>query len=90
MSAVEITWTGTGYKISGYDLVGAKFPYLVPNKNGKKLTTKVGTRSVVQYVNYTNEVRVIEYGTVLNSFQEVFTFLCGYGPNVCPLIATWY
>lgn len=79
MSAVEITWTGSGYKIGGYDLVGAKFPYLVPNKNGKKLTTKVGNRTVVQYVNYTSEVRVIEYGTVLNSFQEVFTFLCGYG-----------
>lgn len=79
MSAVEITWTGTGYQISGYDLVGAKFPYMVPNKNGKKITTKVGNRSVVQYTNYTNEVRLIEYGTVLNSFQEVFTFLCGYG-----------
>ena len=79
MSAIEIVWTGTGYQISGYDLVGAKFPYFVPNKNGKKLTVKVGTRSVVQYMDYTNEVQVLEYGSVLNSFQDVYTFICAYG-----------
>ena len=79
MSAVEITWTGVGYQISGYDLVGAKFNYVVPNRNGKKITTRVGNRAVVQYLDYTSEVRTIEYGTVMNSFQDVYSFLCGYG-----------
>lgn len=79
MSALKITWTGTGYQISGYDLVGAKFIYRLPNKNGKKITVKVGNRSVVHYTNYTNNVNVIEYGTVLNSFQDVYTFICAYG-----------
>lgn len=79
MSALEITWTGSGYKISGYDLVGAVFPYQVPNKNGKKITQKVGNRAVVQYMDYTREVQFIEYGTVMNSFQDVYSFICSYG-----------
>lgn len=79
MSAVEIIWTGNGYQINGYDLVGAKFFYRVPNKNSKKITIQSGVRSVVHYTDYTKEVNVLEYGTVLNSFQDVYTFLCGYG-----------
>lgn len=79
MSAVEIKWSGTGYQINGYDLVGAKFVYSVPNKNGKKITTKVGNRAVTHFTEYTDELKSIEYGSILNSFQEVYSFLCGYG-----------
>lgn len=79
MSAVDITWNGTGYQITGYDLVGASFKYLTPNRNGKRVTIREGNRTVVHYNEYTDKVQSIEYGTVLNSFQEVYTFLCAYG-----------
>lgn len=79
LSAVKITWNGSAYQIDGYDLVGAKFTVQMPNKNGKKVTTQVGNRSVVTYVEYLKETKEYEYGTVFNSFQEVYTFLCSYG-----------
>lgn len=79
LSAVKITWTGSAYQIDGYDLVGAKFKTLVPNKNGKKITHTIGNRSVVAYSDYTTKVQEFEYGTIFNSYQEVYTFLCSYG-----------
>lgn len=79
LSAVKITWTGSAYQIDGYDLVGAKFKVLVPNKNGKKVTTQVGNRVVVTYMDYTANTKEIEYGTTFNSFQDVYSFLCSYG-----------
>jgi hypothetical protein len=79
LSAVKITWNGSAYKIDGYDLVGAKFTVQVPNKNGKKITTTQGVRSVVTYTEYTQNTQDVVYGTVFNSFQDVYTFLCSYG-----------
>lgn len=79
LSAVKITWTGSSYRLDGYDLVGAKFKVLLPNKNGKKITHTIGDRTVVTYMDYTTTVKEYEYGTVFNSYQEVYTFLCSYG-----------
>lgn len=79
LSAVKITWTGTGYQIDGYDLVGATFKTMQPNKNGKKITTTIENRSVISYRDYTSNVVEYQYGTVFNSFQDVYTFLCSYG-----------
>lgn len=82
LSAVKITWNGTAYQIDGYDLVGAKFTVQLPNKNGKKITTTQGVRSVITYTDYTQNTQDIPYGTVFNSFQEVYTFLCSYGQHL--------
>lgn len=78
ISAVKITWTGSAYQIDGYDLVGAKFKYKLPVKNGKKVSLKIGTRNVAHYNEWKNESE-IEYGKVFNTYQEVYTFICGYG-----------
>lgn len=79
LSAVKITWTGQGFAVSGYDLVGATFKYKVPNKNGRRRSIDVGRRSVVYYNEYLEQYGEIEYGTLLKTFQEVYAFICGYG-----------
>src|SRR6478609_2107690 len=79
LSAVKITWNGSAYQLDGYDLVGATFKTLVPNKNGKKTTYTDGNRVVVTYSDYTTKVQEYAYGTVFNSYQDVYTFLCSYG-----------
>lgn len=78
MSAIKITWNGSAYQIDGYDLVGAKFKYKLPVKNGRKVTLKLENRNVVHYNEWKSEAS-IEYGKVFNSYQEVYTFICGYG-----------
>lgn len=79
LSAVKIQWTGNGFSISGYDLVGAKLKYKLPNKTGRRVSITVGKRSVVHYNEYLNQYGEYEYGTLLKTFQEVYTFLCAYG-----------
>lgn len=79
LSAVKIQWTGSGYSISGYDLVGASFKFKLPNKTGRRTSVTVGKRSVVHYNEYLNQYGEYEYGTLLKTYQEVYTFLCGYG-----------
>ncbi|EBS4516334.1 hypothetical protein DQT32_02755 [Salmonella enterica subsp. enterica serovar Braenderup] len=79
LSAVKIQWTGSGYTITGYDLVGATFKYKLPNKTGRRTSVTVGKRSVVHYNEYLNQYGEYEYGTLLKTYQEVYTFLCGYG-----------
>lgn len=79
MSAIKIQWTGSGYSISGYDLSEATLRYKVPNKTGRRTSVTIDKRSVVHYNEYLNEYATYEYGTLLKTFQEVYTFLCGYG-----------
>lgn len=79
LSAVKITWTGQGYAISGYDLVGATFKFKVPNKNGRRRSIDVNRRSVIFYNEYLDQYGELEYGSLLKTFQEVYTFICGYG-----------
>ncbi|AMM43801.1 virion structural protein [Pectobacterium phage vB_PcaM_CBB] len=79
LSAVKIQWTGSGFAISGYDLVGAKLTYKVPNKTGRRVSIQVGKRSVIHYNEYLDKYESYEYGTLLKTYQEVYTFLCGYG-----------
>ena len=79
LSAVKIQWTGSGYAISGYDLIGAKLNYKVPNKTGRRVSVQVDKRSVVHYNEYLNKYESYEYGTLLKSYQDVYSFLCGYG-----------
>lgn len=78
MSAVKITWNGSAYQIDGYDLVGAKFKYKIPVKNGRKVTLKLEDRTVVHYNEWKSE-GTLEYGKIFNTYQEVYTFICGYG-----------
>lgn len=78
MSAIKITWTGSAYQIDGYDLVSATFNYKLPVKNGHKVSLKVDNRNVVHYNEWKNDAS-IPYGTLMNTFQEVYTFICGYG-----------
>lgn len=82
LSSVNITWTGTAYQIDGYDLVNPVLTYKVPNKNGKKITLEIGQRKVVHYTEYKNETQSVEYGTLMNSFNDVYAFLCGYGEHL--------
>jgi hypothetical protein len=79
LSAIKIQWTGSGFAISGYDLVGAKLNYKLPNKTGRRVSLTIGKRSVVHYNEYLEQYGSYEYGTLLKTFQEVYTFLCGYG-----------
>lgn len=82
LSAVKIQKTANGYAISGYDLVGAEFTYKVPNKIGKRTTVTVGNKSVVYYNDYTSTYSTYEYGTLLKTIQDVYTFLCAYGQSL--------
>lgn len=79
LSAVKITFTGTGYMINGYDLVNPYFTVNVPNKTGKRGTIVSGKRRAVQYFEYKSETEIVNYGTEMKAYQDVFNFLCGYG-----------
>lgn len=79
LSAVKIQWTGTGFAVSGYDLVGATFKFKLPNKRGRRSSINIGRRSVIHYNDYLEQYGEIEYGTLFKTYQEVYTFLTGYG-----------
>ena len=79
-SALTVTFVGTGYKISGYDLVEQRIPVLVPVKNGRKNTIEiVENRYVGKHLEYTNTVSYVKYKTIVKTVQEVFDIICGYG-----------
>lgn len=78
MSAVKITWNGSSYVINGYDLVSSKFNYKLPVKTGRKVTIDAGNRTVVHYLEWKNDAS-LSYGTIFNTYQDVYTFICGYG-----------
>lgn len=78
-SSLKITWTGDGYSIQGYDLINPFLQYIEPNKTGKRNTISIDKRSVVHYNEYKNKISSYAYGTLLKSFQEVYTFICSYG-----------
>ena len=79
LSAVKITYTGKGFIIGGYDLVQAKFKYQNPNKKGRRTTITSGRKTVLHYNEYLDSESEIQYGSVLKTVQEVYSFICSYG-----------
>ena len=79
-SALTVTYVGTGYKITGYDLVDPRIPVLVPVQNGKKITIEIDNNKYVgKNLEYTNKVSYVSYKTVIKTIQEVYNIICGYG-----------
>lgn len=80
LSAVKITYTGTSYTVSGYDLVNPYFTVSVPNQRGKRSTITIGKKRMISYGEYkSGQTSTVAYGTEFKSIQDIYTFLCSYG-----------
>lgn len=76
---VQITPLGTGYKITGYDNSKQYFEYYTPNVGSRKTIVTAGNTTVSKYASYNPTVHKLYYNTVLNSIQDVYSFILGYG-----------
>lgn len=79
LSAVKISWTGDGYSVSGYDLMGASFRILNPNKLGRRTSIKIGNQFVTHFNEYKTTTSDVVYGTLFKNVQELYSFICAYG-----------
>ena len=77
-SAVIIEKTSTGFKISGYDTNNPYFTLFPPNTTGAAETISVLNREAQYYKTAVPNRINITYGVVLESLQQVVSFLSGY------------
>lgn len=78
-SAVIIERTSTGFKISGYDTNNPYFTLYPPNTSGAADTLTVLNRTAQYYKTAVPNRINITYGVVLETLQQVVSFLSGYG-----------
>ena len=79
---IKIDKTANGYTINGFDNSLAYFKYNKPNTATDGITTSfsgVTNVSVLRYKVFEEETSTLDYNTELNSIQEVFDFINGYG-----------
>lgn len=79
LSSLQVTWTGDGYAMNGFDLVNAEFNIQNPNKTARRTTVSSEKLSVVHYSEFLDSYTTYEYGTLLKTPQEVYNFIRGYG-----------
>ena len=68
-----------GYKVLGYSTVKPYFTYYEPMVNGNVGAIEVAGVRAKSYKNWYAETRVVAYGHVFVTIQEVVNFLLGYG-----------
>lgn len=78
-SGVIVKRVAQGWEVQGYDILDPVFRVVAPAKTGRKTSVDVGSISVVLYLQNTNQIQEIPYGTVFQTQQEVHEFLVGYG-----------
>lgn len=76
---VIITPNGTGYSISGYDNSNQHFTYYQPNVGSRKTVVTAGDIVVNKYAAYETTELKLSYNTTLDSIQDVYNFILGYG-----------
>jgi len=69
-----------GYQIKGASTNRQEFSFLEPNISGPDTFTEidVSNRVIKKYRKFSSTPSILEYGSVLNKIQDVYTFIRGY------------
>lgn len=78
-SAMQITMTDNGFRISGFDDTHPYFLVKDPETSGNKGSYTFDNISVIHYNTYKNRYVKIKYDTVINNIQQVYSIIQGYG-----------
>ena len=78
-SAMQITMTDRGFRITGFDDTHPYFWVKEPETSGKKATYSFDKINVIHYNTYKDNYVKINYDTVVNNIQQVYTIIQGYG-----------
>ena len=81
-SGVIIERVGTGWTVYGYDVLNPTFTMQLPIKSSRQIAIDVGTVRVLESSDYLTDTKVIPYGTIFESRQEIYDFLIGYGKHL--------
>ena len=76
-SQITIKKEPEGYQIKGASTNRQEFMFLEPNKNNFT-DIEVSNRVIRKYSKFVTNHSVLEYGSVLNKIQDVYTFIRGY------------
>jgi len=68
-----------GYRVVGYNTIRPFFKVFEPNINGNSYNIIAGNGRAVIYKDWANREKIIPYGTVFKTVQDVVNFLIGYG-----------
>lgn len=77
-SGVIVVWTGSVYRVMGYDRINQKFHVNPVKTNGKKSRITIDGIDIVRHVEFTKEVKEVPYNTAFTSRQQVYDFFIGY------------
>ena len=78
-SAIKIYNKSDGYVVEGFDKTYPYFKTLEPFYNGKKTSIEENNVTVYYYNNYTDNIKLIPYGTKFKTIQELYTMIISYG-----------
>jgi len=78
-SAIRIIYNDSGYSINGFVAEAGMFPYFEPASGSPSVSRSIGNTTFKEKTSYGNEVRYIEYGTIISNRQEIYDLLIGYG-----------
>ncbi len=76
-SGVKVIWTGTAYKITGYDKINHAFVAYMPKQGGRSRATTYNGITVLDVIDYNETPSLIPYGTEFVSRQDVYNFFVG-------------
>ncbi len=68
-----------GYQIQGYDNISTYFSYYPVDTTGPSIPVELGSITYKKYTTFENTLSFLDYGTVLETRQDVINFLLGYG-----------
>lgn len=77
-SGVLVEWTGSTYRVSGYDTVGQRFTTIPGIETGTKSVFSLGNIIITKYLTSSNTIQEVTYGTEFTSRQAVYNFLLSY------------
>ena len=77
--AVKITKAANGYQISGYDTTKQTFTYFKPKRDAGVVMVDAGNTRVSKYKYHESTTSTLDYNTVLDTIQDLYEFIIGYG-----------
>ena len=77
--AIKVTKVSNGYSVAGFDSSKNFFTYFKPRTELAKVLVEVGSTNVFKYKFWEDTESTLNYETVLNTIQDVYTFILGYG-----------
>ena len=76
---ISVVKSGNGYAVSGFDNSKQYFEYYTSNIGSRRTIVTAGNTTVTKYGSYSSVASRLYYNTVLDSIQDVYSFILGYG-----------